>query len=162
VNLREFLFRDPIVAALAALAEHAYFEFVVTRDMGTTTVYYRFYLVVGYKGALKLRRGTNCCILLFTYALLSLPNRSISVFIILLSPRPSSSLVLAKPLQLTWWLMIGAEKTAVLLLGSLRILHLIDISETRVVRSTTVVIECLLLIIYLHHFFINLIIIHNY
>jgi hypothetical protein len=123
--------------------------------MGATTVYYRFYLVVRNKGALKLRRVTHCRILLFTFALLSLPNRSISVFIILLSPRPSSSLVLAKPLQLTWWLMIGAEKTDVLLLGSLRILHLTDISETRVVRSSTVVIECLLLIIYLHHFFIN-------
>ena len=161
MNLREFLFRDPIVAALTALAEHAYFEFVVTRDMGATTVYYRFYLVVGHKGALKLR-GTHCCILLFTFALLSLPDRSISVFIILLSPRPSSCLVLAEPLQLTWWLMIGAEKTAVLLRGSLCILHLTDISETRVVRSSTVVIEGLLLIIYLHHFFNNLIIIHNY
>ncbi len=108
-----------------------------------------------------LRTGIHCLINLFTFALLSLPNRPIPVLIILLSPRPSSSLVLAEPLQLTWRLVISAEEGAVLLRGWClsRILHVTDVSETRVERwGSTAVIEC---IIYLHHFFINLIIIHN-
>ena len=103
--------------------------------MSTATVYYRLYLVVRNQGVLKLRggRGAHCRILLFTFTLLSLPNRPIAVFIILLSPRPSSLLVLSEALQLTWWL-IGAEESAVLLLGSLCILHLTDVSETRIER----------------------------
>ena len=85
--------------------------------MSAATVYYRLYLVVGDQGALRGGSGTHCRIQLFTFALLSLSNRPIPVFIILLSPRPSSSLVLAEPLQLTWWLVIGAEETTVLLRG---------------------------------------------
>ena len=117
LNLRELLFRDPVVAPLAALAQHADLKLVVASHMGAATVYYRLYLVVGDQGALRGGRGTHCRIQLFTLALLSLSNRPIPVFIILLSPCPSSSLILAEPLQLTWWLVIGAEETAVLLRG---------------------------------------------
>ena len=55
----EFLLGYPIVATLAALAEHADLELVLARHLAPPTIYYRLYLVMAYFRALK-RRWCHC------------------------------------------------------------------------------------------------------
>lgn len=101
------------------------------------------------------RSGRHLSILLFAFTLLSLhiSDSPIAIFIELLCPSPCSSLILPETLQMARGLLIVTERVAVLLAG-LAPMELLNLRVQSIEMQSSIVV-CMLLIIYLHHFFYN-------